>query len=85
MSGGVDSIYTLYLAKKYDLKPLVVHFDDGWNNKISVNNIKNAVEEFGFDYETYVADWQEIKSLYRSFKVSVPDPGVPGDIAIFEL
>tara|TARA_X000000950_G_scaffold287495_1_gene400007 strand:+ start:21315 stop:22433 length:1119 start_codon:yes stop_codon:yes gene_type:complete len=84
VSGGVDSIYTLYLAHKYGLKPLIVHFDDGWNNRISVKNIRYAIEKFNFDYENYVADWDEIKSLYRSFfKASVPDAGVPGDIGIF--
>ena len=32
VSGGVDSSYTLYLAiKKLDLRPLVVHLDNGWN------------------------------------------------------
>ena len=31
VSGGVDSTYIAYLIKKAKLRPLVVHFDNGWN------------------------------------------------------
>ena len=39
MSGGVDSSYMAVLAKKYDLRVLAVHMDNGWNSPISVQNI----------------------------------------------
>ncbi len=41
-SGGRDSTYSLYTAVKLGLRPLAVHFDNGWNSDIAVSNIKNA-------------------------------------------
>ena len=32
ISGGADSTYSLYLAKKYGLRPLAVLFDNGWSS-----------------------------------------------------
>jgi hypothetical protein len=31
VSGGTDSTYLLYMAKQLGLRPLAVHFDNGWN------------------------------------------------------
>ena len=35
LSGGTDSSYMLYLAKKHGLRPLAVHYDNTWNSAIS--------------------------------------------------
>jgi len=83
VSGGLDSTYTLYYAKKKGLRPLAVHIDNGWNTELSVNNIKNAVSKLGVDLYTRVLDWEEFKDLQVSFlKASVPDVEIPTDIAI---
>ncbi len=83
VSGGTDSIYTLYMAKKDGLRPLAVHFDNGWNTDIAVTNIENAVTKLGVDLYTYVVDWEEFKSLQIAFlKGSSPDIEVPTDIGI---
>ncbi|MBI4646593.1 MAG: hypothetical protein HY738_08380, partial [Bacteroidia bacterium] len=39
VSGGVDSSYLLYIAKQYQLRPLAVNLDNGWNSEIAVHNI----------------------------------------------
>lgn len=84
LSGGVDSTYLAYLAKKLGLNPLLVHFDYGWNSEIAVKNVQNAVKSTGFDLYTFVMDWQEFRSLQRSyFKASVLDLDVPADHMIF--
>ena len=84
VSGGRDSTYTLYLAKQLGLRPLAVHFDNGWNSEIAVTNIKNAVSRLNIDLFTHVADWEEFKSLQLSFlKASVSDAEIPTDVAIF--
>ena len=84
VSGGRDSTYALYLAVQLGLRPLAVHFDNGWNSEIAVSNIKNAVRKLNVDLYTHVADWEEFKSLQRSFlRASVSDAEVPTDIAIF--
>tara|TARA_R100001132_G_C3268015_1_gene90453 strand:- start:701 stop:1804 length:1104 start_codon:yes stop_codon:yes gene_type:complete len=74
LSGGVDSSYMAYLAKEWELRPLVVHFDNGWNSELAVNNIEEIVTRLGFDLETLVMDWSEFRDLQRSyFKASVVD------------
>jgi hypothetical protein len=65
------------------LNPLCVHFDNGWNSEIAVNNIKKIVSKCNFDLETYVIDWPEFKDLQRSFlKAGVIDIEMLTDHAI---
>lgn len=86
VSGGRDSTYTLYNAVKLGLRPLAVHFDNGWNSEIAVQNIKNATDILKVDLHTHVADWEEFKDLQRSFLfASVPDAEVPTDWIIFSV
>lgn len=84
LSGGVDSSYVAYLAHKMGLRPLAVHFDNGWNSEIAVSNISKIVNKCGFEFETYVIDWAEFQDLQRSFlKASVVDIEMVTDHAIF--
>jgi len=86
ISGGRDSSYTLYIAKKMGLRPIAVHFDNGWNTEISVRNIKNSTEKLEVDLHTHVADWEEFKDLQIAFlKASVSDVEVPTDFAIISV
>lgn len=74
MSGGVDSSFLAYKMKELGLRPLIVHFDNGWNSESAVKNIENIVTELGFDLYTYVVDWEEFKDIQLSFlKASVVD------------
>ena len=84
LSGGVDSTYVAWLAKEYDLKPLAVHFDNGWNSELAVMNIENIVTRLGFDLFTYVINWEEFKDLQIAYlKASVVDIEAITDHAIF--
>ena len=84
LSGGVDSSYLAYQAKLLGLRPLAVHFDNGWNSELSVKNIENIVKKLGFDLFTYVIDWEEFRDLQVSFfKASVIDIELLTDNAIF--
>jgi N-acetyl sugar amidotransferase len=86
VSGGRDSTYTLYNAVKLGLRPLVVHFDNGWDSEIAVQNIKNECKKLNVDLYTHVADWEEFKDLQRAFlKASVSDAEVPTDWVIFSV
>ncbi|MCH7973578.1 MAG: N-acetyl sugar amidotransferase [Bacteroidetes bacterium] len=86
VSGGRDSTYTLYNAVKLGLRPLAVHFDNGWNSEIAVQNMKRVTEILRIDLHTHVADWEEFKDLQRSFLfASVPDAEVPTDWIIFSV
>lgn len=83
VSGGRDSTFLLYTAVKFGLKPLAVHFDNGWDSPIAVTNIKKSLEKLKIDLETLVVDWEEFKDLQISFlKASVPDAEIPTDVGI---
>ena len=84
ISGGVDSCYVAYMCKKLGLKPLLLHFDNGWDAEIAVQNIKNVAKNLDLDYLSYVVDWQEFKELQLAFlKSSTVDLEYPTDIGIF--
>lgn len=86
ISGGQDSTYTLYIAHKLRLRPLAVHFDNGWNSRQAVRNIKRITSKLNIDLYTYVVDWEEFKDIQISFlKASVSDAEIPTDIAIKEV
>ena len=84
ISGGTDSTYLAYLVKKeFDLRPLAVHLDNGWNSKLAVKNISNIVRRLDIDLHTHVIDWEEFKSLQLAYlRASVIDIEVLTDHAI---
>jgi N-acetyl sugar amidotransferase len=84
LSGGVDSSFIATILKELNIKPLVVHFDNGWNSELAIRNIQNIVNKLGFELYTYVIDWNEFKDLQLSyFRASVLDLEVPTDHLIF--
>jgi len=84
LSGGVDSSYVAYLAvKKLGLKPLAIHFDNGWNSDIAIKNVEAVVNSLKIDLETYIVDWEEFRDLQRAFLfASVIDIEMLSDHAI---
>ena len=66
VSGGVDSTYVAYLTKELGLRPLAVHFDNGWNSELAVANIEKTLDRLGIDLETFVVDWPEFRALQLS-------------------
>jgi N-acetyl sugar amidotransferase len=83
ISGGTDSCYTAYVLKELNIRTLLVHLDNGWNSNQAVQNIKNVSKTFGFDYQSYVLDWEEFKDIQLAFlKASVVEAETPTDIAI---
>jgi len=86
VSGGVDSTYVSFLVKKLGLRPLAIHFDNGWNSELAVKNIENVLKVLNIDLFTYVVDWHEFRDLQLSFlKASTPDGEIPTDHAISAL
>lgn len=84
VSGGVDSLYVLWLAKtQWNLRPLAVHMDNGWNSELAVDNIEKICKKLYVDLHTEVLDYQEFADLQLSFlKASVIEAETPTDIAI---
>jgi N-acetyl sugar amidotransferase len=87
MSGGIDSSYLTYIARKeMGLRPLVFHVDAGWNSQEAVNNIEKLVDKLGLDLYTEVINWDEIRDLQLAFfKSGVPHIDTPQDHAFFAM
>jgi N-acetyl sugar amidotransferase len=74
VSGGADSMYTVYLLVTMGLNPLVVHYDNGWDSELAVKNIEVMLSKLNIDLYTYVNDWEEFKDIQLSFfKANVID------------
>jgi len=84
MSGGVDSTYVAYLLKRrYNLRPLALHVDNGWNADVSVKNIQKVLKTLQIDLVTEVLDWDEFKDLQVSFlRASIANAEIPTDHAV---
>ena len=85
MSGGLDSSYVTYIAKKsLGLRPLIFHVDAGWNTQQAVGNIEKLIDGLGLDLFTEVINWEEMKDLQVAyFKSQVANIDDPQDIAFF--
>jgi N-acetyl sugar amidotransferase len=86
VSGGTDSSYLLYIAVKYGLKPLAVHYDNTWNTAIASSNIRKVLDALNIDLYTWVISNKESEDLLRSFFLaSVSEIEAPTDLAIAEV
>lgn len=87
VSGGTDSSYLAYIARrKYNLRPLAVHFDNGWNSELAVENIERLVKGLELDLYTHVVQWHEFRDLQLSFlRASVANAEIPTDHGITAL
>ena len=83
ISGGIDSMYVLYMIKKFGLRPLAIHLDNGWNSELAVNNIEKVLKKLDVPLFTYVIDWEEFRDLQLAFiKSSIANIEIPTDHAI---
>ena len=79
----MDSSYLALKASEVGLRPLAVHFDNGWNSELAVKNIENIVTRLHLELFTLVVDWAEFRDLQMSFlKASVVDIEMITDHAI---
>ena len=67
VSGGTDSSWLVYWAKKNGLRPLAVHYDNTWNSAISTQNIRKVLSALDVDLYTHVVDNKEVDDIFRSF------------------
>lgn len=87
ISGGVDSSTLLYAAvMKWKLRPLVIHFDNGYNKIEAEENMRNLCEETNTNYIRYINH----NTIYRSLNATLrhlvlPDADIPNDIAMTKL
>jgi hypothetical protein len=74
ISGGRDSMYLLYKAVvDWKLRPLAVHFNDGFDNPIAGENMLKAVRKWNVELRTITSDFRECKDLKLvDLKASTP-------------
>jgi N-acetyl sugar amidotransferase len=84
ISGGRDSCFTLHLAvRELGLRPLAVHFNDGFGNPVAGENMRKLTAKLGVDLRTVSSDWRESKDLrIAALKASTPDLELAADIGI---
>jgi N-acetyl sugar amidotransferase len=67
VSGGVDSTYLAYWLKSTGLRPLLVHFDNGWDSELATENIRNICDRLDLPLLTYVINWEEFRELQLAY------------------
>lgn len=82
VSGGTDSSYTLHMASKLGLRTLAIHFDNGYDGQIAIENIRKVTAQLGIELRNVSTDLDEFRDLQIAFlRASVPDAEIPTDIA----
>ncbi len=83
VSGGTDSSFLIYLAKKNGLRPLAVHYDNTWNSEIATMNISRVLRKLKVDLYTKVVDNREMDDIFKSFFIAgVPEIDGTTDLGI---
>ena len=84
LSGGADSSYLALKAFDWGLRPLVVHVDGGWNTELAVRNIQSILDYTGWDLQTNVINWNDMRDLQLSYlRSGISNQDVPQDHAFF--
>lgn len=84
ISGGLDSSYLAFLGKKWGLRILAVHIDDGFDTETSKSNIKKLVQATGIDLKTIKPDQEQYTALVKAYMLAgVPDIAIPQDNILF--
>ncbi len=85
ISGGKDSHYQVYMAKKYGLTPLGVHFEPSIPTELGKKNLMNLRKAFEID----VISWLKNPVIYRKLCIEgfkrVGDPEWPNHLGIFTV
>ena len=87
ISGGEDSSVLLYLAVKvWQLRPLVIHFNNRTNRPQADNNIKVITERLSVNFIEYFLDKNEYNNLTDALlKAGVPDCDISNDVCMSKM
>lgn len=82
VSGGVDSTYLAVKAVELGLRPLLVHFDSGWNSPIAEQNIRRLAETLDLELLVIAPARKQMADLQLAFlRSGVPNCDMPTDHA----
>lgn len=86
ISGGCDSSYLLYSAIKWGLRPIAVHYNNGWNTEIATSNMKKIITALNVPFEEYFVELDEVNDIWKAFlRSGVRDIEAPTDIGLTAL
>jgi tRNA(Ile)-lysidine synthase TilS/MesJ len=73
---GLDSSYLAYLGYKWGLRILAIHVDDGFDTKVSKNNLKKLCEKANIKMITIKPDAEQLNDLTKAiYEGRSPEPG----------
>jgi len=81
ISGGLDSSYLAYLgAKKWGLRILAVHIDDGFDTDLAKKNVESLCKACNIELKTFAPDAEQFYDITRAFFLAeVPNIAIPQD------
>jgi len=84
VSGGRDTSYCLYFVKeKMGLRPLAVHFDNGWDSDVAKTNLSKVCDGLDVELHTIIMDWPESRELTNcTIRACVPYIDLTDDVGI---
>jgi len=84
VSGGRDTSYCLhYVKRELGLRPLAVHFDNGWDAETAKTNLARLCAALDVDLHTVIMDWPDSQELTNcTIRAGVPYIDVTDDIGI---
>ena len=83
LSGGVDSTYCLYKVRELGLRPLAIHYDNGWVADIARQNIEHAVRALDVDLRVVAPPRERLHTFHRAcLNASIPETCLPCEIGI---
>lgn len=84
LSGGRDSCYLLYLAvKEFGLRPLAVHFNDGFDNPVAGENMTKLCRFLDVSMRTITSNWKLARDLkLMELQASTPQLNTGTDVGI---
>jgi len=86
ISGGKDSHYQVYIAKKvYGLNPLLVHFEPTMRTALGKNNLDNIKQSFGVDMLVFEKNPEVYKKMVIEGFRRVGDSEWPNHLGIFTV
>lgn len=86
ISGGFDSSFMLwYTVKVLKLKPLVLHFDNGWNYPVAEHNMSKLIEVLGVDLVRVYKDEYYDKLCGALLLAGVKDADIANDMYMADI
>jgi len=70
VSGGKDSSFLLHLACDLGLRPVAVHYDNGWDDPIATRNIQIMTSALQVSLINYRVRQEEVDDLIKAFLFS---------------